>query len=123
MFTEPIIIIITTGYLSQISSITQILDPDVGGVSTFTVPLSTTGFFPATHWCCSAVLHDNLYVALTTLTDTDLLSWINSKAIEKNLEMVPNVEPRVDLQMFYDKTFDEVLTITGLQRIESNALP
>jgi hypothetical protein len=48
----PYILVVSNGVLANSSDVFGILDPDTGGASTFTVPLSANGQLPATDWAC-----------------------------------------------------------------------
>lgn len=76
----PFTLVISAGVLANSSDVFNILDPDSGGASTFTVPLSANGLAPASHYAARTLLEEATYDALKNMTTTQFKAYVDQMA-------------------------------------------
>lgn len=76
-YTNRIAIIIPANVKPDTDAIFSILDPDVGGANSFTVPLSSDGGNSITHWAAYTRMIQNSYTALTTFSNNDFKNYVD----------------------------------------------
>lgn len=76
----PYILVVSSGVLANSSDVFGILDPDSGGASTFTVPLSANGQLPASDWACRTHLKAETHNALTSMNTTQFKAYVDQVA-------------------------------------------
>ncbi|HEY9814552.1 MAG TPA: hypothetical protein V6D20_01910, partial [Candidatus Obscuribacterales bacterium] len=86
-------IVVSNGVLKNSSDVFAILDPDVGGAETFSVPLNSTGdpADPVTHWGAYSPLPVQVRDALLNLSTTEFMEYVNQRAEEFGREPVGSV--------------------------------
>ena len=97
----------------------RVVDIDQRGDLTFTVPLSSSGILPATHWGCRTYM---------TPKTRGMLISSTAQQLKDTLDMVADTRgrPRITLPLdnwprslvVDDGDFYELITSMGLQRIE-----
>jgi hypothetical protein len=87
----PYCLIVSNGVLQNSSDVFNILDPDSGGSSTFSVKLSANGQLPVTDWAAYTPLDADVYSALTTMTTTEFKAFVDIKAAERGRAPVGSV--------------------------------
>lgn len=79
-------------------AIFAILDPDVGGADSFTVPLSSNGT-SITHWGCYTRMIRDSYVALTTFSNNDFKTYVDGLKPDNTVPLgtIQSFKQRVEL--------------------------
>lgn len=77
-YTARVAIIIPANVKPDTDAIFSILDPDVGGADSFTVPLSSDGGKSITHWATYTRLIQESYTALTTFSNNAFKNYVDS---------------------------------------------
>lgn len=90
-WTGRICLVVANGVLQNSSDVFNLLDPDVGGASTFSVPLSTDGSAPATHWAAYTPLQVATRDALLNLSTAEFRDYVNVLAGERGREPIGSV--------------------------------
>lgn len=109
-FDKRIIMVVTTADRDAANQQAAAIDPDVGGVNTFSVPLSATGENPPTHYACDTVIKA---ATLATVESIQAASFPDG--------MVCRSHNEYDGDVVAKKSFSEVLADMGLTRIDSEA--
>ena len=81
--TPRLSLIVSSGVLNNSSAVFGVLDPDSGGASTFSVPLSADGQAPATHFGTYTMLEDETHDALVGMNTIEFLAYVNLLAMER----------------------------------------
>ncbi len=117
-------IIVSNGVLKNSSDVFYILDPDVGGADTFSVPLNVSGdsVDDVTHWGCYTPLPIEVRDALLNMTTTEFKAYIDQLAAERGREPVGSVTAfKNDAQTGgEDASFWTFIASLGLQRVQSS---
>lgn len=114
----PIALIIPDGQKANAKAVWGILDPDFGGASTFSVPLSASGAAPATHWGANSMLEEATDNALRTMTSTQFKTYMDSLAADRKRTAPASVGFKSSLIMgAVGQNFWEVVTANGLKRV------
>lgn len=118
-YVGPFCLVISNGVFKNASDVFNILDPDVGGASTFSVKLSADGNEPPTHWGARTLLSPDAYDALVNMSVVEFKAYIDALAEERGRTPVGSVtafkasievsEPNVNFYEFVDGL--------GLQRV------
>lgn len=114
----PFNLVISNGVLQNSSDVFHILDPDVGGASTFSVPLSADGSQPPTHWGCRTPLKQATFDALRFMSNPDFMDYVNDLAAALGRTPVGSVTAfKNSLQMTTDPSvsFWDFIASIGLQ--------
>lgn len=119
-------IVVSNGVLKNSSDVFYILDPDVGGADTFTVPLNASGD-PAddiTHWGCYTPLPVEVRDALLDMSTTEFKAYVDQRAAELGREPVGSVTAfKNDVQFSVeDGDFWDFIASLGLKVARSNDL-
>ena len=80
-FVGPFALVIPNGIFKNGSDVFNILDPDVGGASTFTVQLSADGQEPPTYWGANSRLSADAYNALVNMTTIEFKAYNDELAV------------------------------------------
>lgn len=86
-YTQPIPLVISNGVYQNASDVFNVIDPDSGGVDTFSVKLSNDGGTTLTHWAAYTPLAVDVENALRNMTTTQFKAFVDQKATE--LERTP----------------------------------
>lgn len=84
-------LVVANGVLQNSSDVFYLLDPDVGGANTFTVPLSADGSAPATHWAAYTPLQVATRDALLNMKVSEFKDYVNALAVERGREPIGSV--------------------------------
>lgn len=79
----PVPLIIPDGQKQNANAVWGILDPDSGGASTFSVPLSASGLAPTTHWGASSYLEEGTDNALRNMSATQFKAYMDGLASDR----------------------------------------
>lgn len=112
-------LVVSNGVLKNSSDVFSILDPDVGGTNTFTVPLSADGTGDPTHWAAYTPLQVETRDALLNMTTTEFKTYVDQLAQERGREPAGSITAfKNDLQMSAEDAnpWDFIASL-GLQRI------
>ncbi len=117
-------IVVSNGVLKNSSDVFHILDPDVGGAETFSVPLNASGD-PAddvTHWGAYSPLPVEVRDALLFMSTQEFKTYIDQRAQELGREPVGSVTAfQNDVQFSEeDGNFWDFIASLGLQRVQSS---
>ena len=118
-FIGPFPLVVANGILKNSSDVCNILDPDSGGASTFTVPLSEDGTGDPTHWAANTVLQADTHNALTTMSTQEFKDFVNLKAQEFGREPIGSVtafKNNVEIGQAQQSPWEFIASL-GLQRI------
>ena len=97
----------------------RIIDIDSGGSNTFTVPLSPTGEFPATHWGCRTYMTPQTRGMLVSSTAQQLKDTLDVVADTRGRPRITHPLDNWPRSLLLDDgDFYELITSMGLQRIE-----
>lgn len=112
-------LVVSNGVLKNSSDVFNILDPDVGGANTFTVPLSADGTGDPTHWAAYTPLQSATRDALLNMTTTEFKAYIDQLAQERGREPVGSITAfKGNLQMSAENESPwDFIASLGLQRI------
>jgi hypothetical protein len=113
----PFSIIISNGALKNSSDVFYILDPDVGGAKTFSIKLSANGLEPVTHWGCRTPLKQEMYDALTVMSNAQFMTYINNLAALRGRPVVGSVTAFKNSMQISEMEFDPFIATLGLQEI------
>lgn len=117
-YVGPFCLVIPNGVKQNGSDCWVVLDPDSGGASTFSVPLSANGQLPATFWACRTPLESATYDALTTMTTTQFKDYVNSLASTRGRGQVSGASFKNSIQISAaNADFNAYITSLGLKRI------
>lgn len=112
-------LVVANGVLQNSSDVFALLDPDAGGASTFTVPLSADGSAPATHWAAYTPLQGATRDALLSMTTTEFMAYVNQLADIRGREPIGSVtafKNNVQISAEGENPWDFIASI-GLQRV------
>ncbi len=115
----PLNLIIPTGVKLNGSDVFNILDPDSGGSSTFSVPLSASGVAPATHWGARTYLEVDTHNALTAMTVTQFKAFVDAKATERGRAPVGSITAFKNALLIDGGNFWAFAAANGLQRVSA----
>jgi hypothetical protein len=78
----PFPLIVSNGVLKNSSDVFNILDPDSGGASTFSVKLNASGLSTdaVTHWGAYTMLEEGTHNALTNMSTTEFKAYVDQMA-------------------------------------------
>ena len=118
-YTQDIALVISNGVKQNSSDVFNILDPDSGGASTFSVKLSATGLEPVTHWGAYTVLEVETRDHLLNDTTTQFKDYVNLKAAERGRTPVGSVTAfKNNVQISAEgENFWSFIAGLGLQRV------
>lgn len=118
-WTGRYLLIVGEGVLKNSSDVFNILDPDVGGASTFTVPLSADGLEPVTHYAAYTPLQPATRDALLNMSTTEFKAYVDQLAQERGREPVGSITAfKNSLQMSAEDADPWAFIATvGLQRV------
>lgn len=116
----PFCLVISAGVLANSSDVFNVLDPDAGGASTFTVPLSADGLAPATHYAAYTQLQPATHNALATMTTTQFKAYVDQVAAERGRTPVGSITAFKNSLQMSTAGADPwaYLATLGLKRIE-----
>lgn len=87
----PYTLVISAGVLANSSDVFNILDPDSGGASTFTVPLSADGQNPPTYYAARTLLEAATHDALKNMTTTQFKAYVDQMQVARGREAVGSI--------------------------------
>jgi len=120
-YTDRINLVITAAQKQNANDNWKVLDEDVRGELTFSVPLSASGANPPTHWGASTVLEQATFSALATMTSAQLKTYVNSLATQRKRTAVTTVDFKASL-LVGTGDFYEYIASLGLKRINPPAI-
>lgn len=112
-------LVVANGVLQNSSDVFYLLDPDVGGANTFTVPLSADGSSPATHWAAYTPLQVATRDALLNMTVQEFMDYVNLKAAEFGRDPIGSVtafKNNVQISAENENPWNYIASL-GLQRV------
>jgi hypothetical protein len=113
----PFNLVIPTGVLKNASDVFYILDPDVGGANTFTVPLSADGLDPPTYWACRTLLEEGTYNAMTNMTTQEFKTYVDELSVIRGRTPVGSVTAFKNSVQIDSGNFRAFIASLGLVRI------
>lgn len=116
-YVGPFTLIVPVGVLQNSSDVFNILDPDSGGASTFTVPLSADGQNPPTYYAARTMLGADAHNALANMTVQQFKTYIDQLAVERGRTPVGSITAFKNSLIIGSSNFAEALAAAGLQRI------
>lgn len=90
-YVGPYSLVVPAGVLQNSSDVFNILDPDSGGASTFSVRLSADGNEPATYFGARTLLESATYDALVNMTVTQFKAYIDQLSAQRGRTPVGSV--------------------------------
>ena len=116
----PVNMIIQESVKLQSGDIFGVLDPDTGGINTFSVALSPSGNANATHYACRTYLEDRTYNALKTMNVTEFKAYCDLIAAERGRVAPNNVTAFKNGVVLDEGDFWSFVEAQGLKPINSN---
>lgn len=120
-YTQDLALVISNGVLQNSSDVFNILDPDSGGASTFSVKLSADGLEPATHWGAYTILEVDTYNHLKNDTTQQFKTYVDEVAALRGRTPVGSVTAfKNNLQMSDEgESFWSFIAGLGLQQVQT----
>ena len=118
-WTGRYLLIISEGVLKNSSDVLNILDPDDIGSSTFTVPLSSDGLEPVTHYAAYTPLQPETRDALLYMSTTEFKAYVDQLAQERGREPVGSITAFKGSLQMSEENADPwgFIESVGLQRV------
>jgi hypothetical protein len=113
----PYNMLVPVGVIQNSSDVFSILDPDSGGSATFTVRLSANGLEPATYYGARTMLEQSTVNALTTMSTTQFMDYVNQLAAQRGRNPVGSVTAFKNSLLMGQGDFWAFVAANGLQRI------
>lgn len=117
-------IAVSNGVLKNSSDVFHILDPDVGGADTFSVPLNASGdpSDDTTHWAAYTPLPVEVRDALLYMSTSEFKAYIDQRAAELGREPVGSTTSFQNNVQFSEENENiwNFIASLGLQRVQSS---
>lgn len=117
-------IVVSNGVLKNSSDVFYILDPDVGGADTFSVPLNASGSDQddVTHWGAYSPLPVEVRDALMLMSTTEFKAYVDQRATELGGTPAGSVTAfKNDVQFSPEGgSFWDFIASLGLKRVQSS---
>lgn len=119
-FVGPFNLILPADQKANGSATWAALDPDSGGINTFSVALSANGQAPATHWGARTYLEESA-VAMLQLPTNQFLTAVRTLAGERGRPLPASAAFKNNLMMDDTMGFWDFVSSKGLQPVQEPA--
>lgn len=119
-YSEPVGLVVSNSALQNSKDVFGILDPELGGASSFSAKLSANGLEPVTHWACRTQLEVESLEHLRNDTTAEFKAYVDLKATEFSRTPIGSVTAfKNNVQISDDDAdFGQFIADLGLQRIQ-----